>query len=68
MNVTFKTYLTMQWTIAVTQSGDEAEPYTASIVELPGCMTHGTNPTEAIKNLSEAHESYITSLVEGLKG
>jgi predicted RNase H-like HicB family nuclease len=38
--------------------------YVASHPELPGCMSHGDTPEEAIDNLSEAKELYIKTLLE----
>lgn len=37
--------------------------YRASHPELPGCMSHGLTPEEAIKNLSEAKLLYIQALL-----
>jgi len=38
--------------------------YVASHPELPGCMSHGDTPEEAIDNLSEAKELYIKTLLK----
>lgn len=36
----------------------------ATIVELPGCMTEGDAEGEALKNLSDAMEAWISSALE----
>jgi len=38
--------------------------YVAYHPELPGCMSHGDTPEEAINNLSEAKELYMKTLLE----
>lgn len=38
--------------------------YVASHPELPGCMSHGDTPEEAMTNLSEAKELYIKTLLD----
>lgn len=38
--------------------------YLASNPELRGCMAHGDSPDEAIVNLAEARELYLSSLIE----
>lgn len=38
--------------------------YVACHPELPGCMSQGDTPEEAIANLSEAKELYIKTLLE----
>lgn len=43
---------------------DGSPCYRAYYPELPGCMSHGTTPEEAIKNLSEAKHLYIETLLQ----
>lgn len=43
---------------------DNEPCYLAYHLELEGCMSHGDTPEEAIRNLREARELYISSLVE----
>lgn len=38
--------------------------YVARLAELPGCESHGQHPEEALQNLQEAKELYISSLLE----
>ena len=38
--------------------------YVASHPELPGCMSHGDTPEEAMSNLSEAKKLYIKTLLK----
>ena len=42
-------------------SGDEADGYIGSVPELPGCMTAGDTPAEALTNLDEAMAAWIES-------
>lgn len=46
------------------QTTDGSSCYMAYHPELPGCMSHGDNPEEAITNLIEARELYIKTLLE----
>lgn len=41
---------------------DEDEAYVVSVLELPGCMTHGNSPEEALKMGHEAVEGYLEVL------
>jgi len=43
---------------------DGSPCYRAYHPELPGCMSHGTTPEEAIENLIEAKQLYIETLLE----
>jgi predicted RNase H-like HicB family nuclease len=52
-------YLALPWTIEITKSDDRIAPYTARIKEIPGCMTHGKTPEEALKNVPEALEGAL---------
>ena len=42
---------------------DGSVTFLASNPELPGCMSHGDTPEEAIRNLAEARELYISELL-----
>lgn len=46
------------------QSTDGTMCYVALHPELPGCMSHGDNPGEAVENLLEAKELYIKTLLK----
>lgn len=46
------------------QSTEGSMCYVALHPELPGCMSHGDSPEEAIANLLEAKELYIKTLLE----
>jgi predicted RNase H-like HicB family nuclease len=47
-------------------SGDHADGYVGSVAELPGCMTGGDTPAEALANLDEAMAAWIEScLISG---
>ena len=38
--------------------------YTATVPDLPGCMSDGETPEEALKNVQEAIESWIAAAKE----
>jgi predicted RNase H-like HicB family nuclease len=38
--------------------------YLATVPDLPGCMSDGETPEEALKNVQEAIESWITAAKE----
>ncbi|MBI4055149.1 MAG: type II toxin-antitoxin system HicB family antitoxin [Elusimicrobia bacterium] len=44
--------------------GDDRPCYLAEHPELPGCMSHGDTPEEAIANLEDACKLYIEDLLE----
>ncbi len=41
--------------------GSPAEGYVASVAELPGCLTDGDTPVEALENLQEAMAAWFES-------
>jgi antitoxin HicB len=45
-------------------SGDEVEGYLGEIVELPGCLTAGLTPAEALANLDEAMAAWIEAALK----
>ncbi len=52
-------------TILVPDVRSDGTPcFVARHSELPGCMSDGDTPAEAIKNLRDARELYIQSLIE----
>ena len=59
-------YLNLPYSIEVIpdQTTDSAICYLARHPELPGCMSHGETPEEAIANLSEAKKLYIQVLLD----
>ena len=59
-------YMALPYAINVVpeQCTDGSLCYRAYHPELPGCMSHGTTPEEAIENLSEARQLYIETLLE----
>jgi len=50
--------------VVLDQTTEGSLCYVASHPELPGCMSHGDTPEEAMNNLSEAKELYIKTLLE----
>jgi predicted RNase H-like HicB family nuclease len=61
-----KLYTTLPYAVEVvpdvTTEGDPC--FLARHPELPGCMSHGWTPEEALANLNEARDLYIESLLE----
>lgn len=59
-------YVTLPYAISVVpeRCTDGSLCYRAYHPELPGCMSHGITPDEAIENLSEARQLYIETLLE----
>lgn len=59
-------YMALPYAINVVpeQCTDGSLCYRAYHPELPGCMSHGTTPEEAIDNLSEAKQLYIETLLK----
>ena len=48
-------------------SGEPAEGYLGEVLELPGCLTAGDSPQEALANLDDAMAGWIEScLVDDL--
>ena len=45
---------------------EEAEGYSAQVVELPGCISQGKNREQAITNIREAIEGYLEAFPEEL--
>ena len=42
---------------------DETGVFVASITELPGCVSQGTSPEEALNNLFEALQGYLVAQI-----
>ena len=43
---------------------EEAEGFSAQVVELPGCISQGKNRKETIANIKEAIEGYLEAFPE----
>lgn len=43
---------------------EEAEGYSAQVVELPGCISQGRNRKETLSNVREAIEGYLEAFPE----
>lgn len=58
-------YLTLDYRVTVEpdRCGNEL-CYMARNPELRGCMSHGATPDEAVANLREARELYLTTMIE----
>jgi len=58
-------YRALNYTTVVSSDERAGKPwFVARHSELPGCMSDGATPEEAIENLRHATELYIASLVE----
>jgi predicted RNase H-like HicB family nuclease len=66
MNMTLNEYLRLKYlTIVIPEEcTDGTFCYRAEHPQLPGCMSHGLTPDEAIRNLIEAKRLYIETLLE----
>jgi predicted RNase H-like HicB family nuclease len=45
-------------------SGEPGEGYLGEVLELPGCLTAGETPEEALSNLTEAMTVWVESALE----
>lgn len=45
-------------------SGDDVEGYLGEVIELPGCLTAGATPAEALANLDEAMAAWFESALK----
>ena len=45
-------------------SGEPSEGYLGEVLELPGCLTAGETPEEALSNLTEAMTVWIESALQ----
>ncbi len=59
-------YLWLPYSVEVLpdQTTDGEPCYRAQHPELPGCMSHGSTPEEAIEGLGEARKLYIETLLQ----
>ena len=58
-------YLQLPYTITLKRgTGDGEEYWVARIVELPHCMTHGSTPEEALRDIEDAKKEWIESNLE----
>jgi antitoxin HicB len=57
-----KYYLELPYTIVVRR--DEDGDFVARVDELPGCAAHGKSPEEALANLEEAKQLWISESLE----
>lgn len=45
-------------------SGDDVEGYLGEVIELPGCLTAGATPAEALANLDDAMAAWFESALK----
>ncbi|MEW6108518.1 MAG: type II toxin-antitoxin system HicB family antitoxin [Nitrospirota bacterium] len=66
MKMTLEEYMKLEYDVIVTpeECTDGTLCYRAEHPQLPGCMSHGQTPEEAIRNLIEAKRLYIETLLE----
>jgi predicted RNase H-like HicB family nuclease len=66
MIMKIKDYLTMPYAVEVQEeeTTDGGHCFVAFHPELPGCMAHGDSREEALENLREAKELYISALLD----
>lgn len=66
MKMTLDEYMKLQYLTVVIpeECTDSSLCYRAEHPQLPGCMSHGRTPDEAIRNLMEAKRLYIETLLD----
>ena len=58
-------YLDLSYPVQLShQSEDDDEYWLAEILDLPGCMTDGSTPDEALESLEEAKRLWIETQIE----
>lgn len=64
--MTLEQYMELRYAVQVVPDvcTDGTQCYLASYPELPGCMSHGADPEEAIRNLEGARRLYIKTLLK----
>lgn len=63
--MTLQEYLKLPYKISIQEINDESGHYfLATVDELPGCMSDGKTVEEAYKNIREALELHIESMIE----
>jgi len=66
MEKTLKYYLNLPYTIEMTQDVDEG--WFARVKELPGCMSQGDTPEEALEMIRDAMEGWLeVALEDGMR-
>jgi antitoxin HicB len=57
--------MTLEYAVRIERlSEDDGGGYLATVPDLPGCMSDGATPEEALKNVQEAIASWIESARE----
>jgi len=66
MKMTIEGYLKLEYDVIATpeECTDGTLCYRAEYPQLPGCMSHGVTPEDAIRNLIEAKRLYIETLLD----
>ena len=66
MNMSLEDYLRLEYDVTITpeECTDGTLCYRADHPQLPGCMSHGLIPEEALSNLFEAKRLYMETLLE----
>ena len=58
-------YMNLPYTITLRRgAGDGEEYWVARVLELPHCMTHGTTPEEALRDIEDAKREWLKSNLE----
>ena len=58
-------YLNLSYPVQLSRQSDDGDGYWfAEILELPGCMSDGSNPSEALQNLEDAKRLWIETQIE----
>lgn len=58
-------YLNLSYLVQLSHQSDDGDEYwLAEILQLPGCMSDGSNPNEALRNLEDAKRLWIETHIE----
>jgi antitoxin HicB len=58
-------YLELPYTITLKRgTGEEGKYWVARVLELPHCMTHGSTPEEALRDIEDAKREWLQSNLE----
>ena len=59
-------YMSLSYPIQLVYDQEEGD-WEAQILDLPGCMSDGADPNEAVENMKDAQYSWIASCIEDEK-
>ncbi|HSW58710.1 MAG TPA: type II toxin-antitoxin system HicB family antitoxin [Dehalococcoidales bacterium] len=57
-------YLRLHYTITLKRGTGDGDYWIARVLELPHCMTHGSTPEEALRDIEDARREWLKSNLE----